>query len=159
MEGRQSGRACARPAALPGRPGMARPQCQCRRQAERTAMRWGGLIVLALLVSGRVAFGQSSDPSGTGLQACLQAARVADDDCAKLTDNPTGRIECFQKARAAELDCLDHALSDAATGTTGKGTPSASAGPQPSAEPAPAPSADVVSSTEALKALVPASPP
>ena len=158
MEGRRSSRPCAGSGPLSGRAGMARPQRQRGRQGERAAMRRARLILVALVVSGRAVCAQSVDPEGKGLGVCLQAARGADDGCAKLTDDSAGRLACFQKARAAELECLEHALSGAPAGGPGQDTPAASAGPQP--EPPPVAAAtDAPAKSEIPKAEAAVSPP
>ena len=70
---------------------------------------------------------------------CLQAARAADDECAKLSADPAARIACFQKARGAELECLDRAMSDAPAAGPGQETPPAAAlAAPPALSPAPA---------------------
>jgi hypothetical protein len=90
-------------------------------------MRRARLIMVALVVSGRTVCAQAGDPESKGLGVCLQAARGADDGCAKLTDDPAGQIACFQNARAAELECLEHTLAGAPAGGPGQGAPAASA--------------------------------
>jgi hypothetical protein len=121
-------------------------------------VRWTSPIVVALLVAGRTGWAQSPDLSGMGLQACLQAARLADDTCAKLVDDPVARIACFQNARGSELECLEHALSDAPAEATGQATPSASAVPEQPGQPSPTPSPDVAAKAETPKAQAPAGP-
>jgi hypothetical protein len=122
-------------------------------------MRRARLIVVALLGAGRAVCAQPVDPDGGGLSVCLQAARVADDGCARLTDDPTGRIACFQKARSAELQCLEHSLSDPPPGGAGQGTPAASASTPPPAQPSGAASPDITSVAEQPKLDPPVNPP
>jgi hypothetical protein len=116
------------------------------------------LIMVALVMSGRAVSAQSVDQDSEGLGVCLQAARLADEGCTKLTDDPVGRIECFQKARGAELECLEHALSDAPAGSPGPETPAASASPQPQ-QPSVATAPDAPAKIETPKAEVLVSPP
>jgi hypothetical protein len=122
-------------------------------------MRRARLIVVALLVAGRAVCAQPVDPDGGGLSACLQAARAADDGCARLTDDPTERIACFQKARTAEFECLEHSLSDSPPGSAGQGTPAASASTPAPAQPSGAASPDITSVAEQPKLDPPASLP
>jgi hypothetical protein len=130
-------------------------------------MRRARLIMVALLVSGRAVCAQPVDPGGRGLGVCLQAARAADEECARLGGNPAARIECFHKARGAELECLDRVMSVAPAAAPGRETPAAAALPAPSATASPEvapiaepPKAEVaVSPPEPPKAEVAASPP
>ena len=132
-------------------------------------MRRVRLIMVALLVSGRAVSAQPVDPAGRGLGVCLQAARAADEECAKLSDDPAARIECFHKARGAELECLDRAMSDAPAAGPGQETPPAAALAAPPAQPpalAPPPaqppvvaSPDVAPTAEPPKAEAATSPP
>jgi hypothetical protein len=116
------------------------------------------LIMVALIVSTRAVSAQPADFGGKGLQVCLQAARTADDGCAKLADDPAGRIACFQKARAEELECLEHAMSDAPAAGPGQEAPAASASTLPPAQPAVTVSPDVTTTVDSPKAEVVASP-
>jgi hypothetical protein len=132
-------------------------------------MRRARLIMVALLVSGRAVCAQPLDPAGKGLGVCLQAARTADDECAKLSEDPAARIACFHKARGAELECLDRAMSGAAAAGPGQETPPAAALaappaqlPAPAEPPAPPPVAaapDVAPVAEPPKAEAATSPP
>lgn len=121
-------------------------------------MRRARLIMVALALSGRAVCAQAVDPEGKGLGVCLQAARGADDGCAKLTDDSAGRLACFQKARAAELECLEHALAGAPAGSPGQDTPAASAGAQPE-PPSVAAAPDAPAKSEIPKAEAAAGPP
>jgi len=122
-------------------------------------MRRARLIVVALLVSGRAVCAQPADPADRGLGVCLQAARAADDECAKLSDDPAARIECFHKARGAELECLDHVMSDAPAAGSGQETPAAAALAAPPAQPPAAAPPDVAPIAEPPKAEAVVSPP
>lgn len=122
-------------------------------------MRRARLIMVALLVSGRAVCAQPVDPAGRGLGVCLQAARAADDECAKLSDDPAARIECFHKARGAELECLDRAMSDAPAAGPGQETPAAAALAAPPVQPPAATSPDVAPVAELPKAEAAVSPP
>jgi hypothetical protein len=122
-------------------------------------MRRARLIMVALLVSGRAVCAQPVDPAGRGLGVCLQAARAADDECAKLTDDPAARIECFHKARGAELECLDRAMSDTPPAGPGQETPAAAALAAPPTQPPAATSPDVAPIAEPPKAEAAVSPP
>ncbi len=80
------------------------------------------LTVIALLAAGDAGPARSADDNGnrldSGLELCIQSARLTDATCAKLTDDPAQRLDCFQKARTAQLDCLEHALAEAPSGAT-----------------------------------------
>jgi len=80
------------------------------------------LTVIALLTAGGAGVARSADDNGnrldSGLELCIQSARLTDATCAKLTDDPAQRLDCFQKARTAQLDCLEHALAEAPSGAT-----------------------------------------
>jgi len=122
-------------------------------------MRRARLIMVALLVSGRAVCAQAVDPAGRGLGVCLQAARAADDECAKLSGDPAARIECFHKARGAELECLDRAMSDGPPAGPGQETPAAAAPVAPPAQPSAAASPEVAPIAEPPKAEAAVSPP
>jgi hypothetical protein len=125
-------------------------------------MRRARLIAVALIASARAVCAQPVGWDGGELSLCLQAARVADDDCAKLTDDPAGRIACFQKARGAELECLEHALSNASAAAPEQETPAASASSlpeQPTVAAAPDPSGNTTESPKGEAAMSPPEPP
>jgi hypothetical protein len=121
-------------------------------------MRRARLIMVVLVVSGRTVCAQAVDLESKGLGVCLQAARGADDGCAKLTDDPAGQIACFQKARAAELECLEHTLSGTPAGGPGQDTPAVSAGAPPE-PPSVAAATDAPAKSEIPKAEAAVSPP
>jgi hypothetical protein len=81
------------------------------------------LTTFALCLAGVTAHAQSTSDSVSGLESCIQAARVADAICAK--DDPAQHGDCFAKARSAQLECLDRVVS---------GAPAQSAPPAGSAE-------------------------
>jgi hypothetical protein len=124
-------------------------------------MRRARLIMVALIVSTGAVCAQTVDLGGKRLQVCLQAARAADDGCAKLTDDPAARIGCFQKARAEELACLEHAMSDAPATGAEQEAPAASASTPPPVQPAVTASPDVtiVDPPKAEAAVDPPEPP
>jgi hypothetical protein len=86
-------------------------------------------IIIALVMAGSVGDAHAADGSNE-LEACIQTARDADANCAKLTDDPTQRLGCFQKARDAQLDCLEHALADTPDGATPSNTQAATSPPE-----------------------------
>jgi hypothetical protein len=81
------------------------------------------LTTFALCLAGVTAHAQSTNDNMSGLESCIQAARVADAVCAK--DDSAQHGDCFAKARSAQLECLDRVLS---------GAPAQSAPPASSAE-------------------------
>ena len=91
------------------------------------------LTMIALLTAASVGGVRAADGGGKGLELCIETARGADTACAKLTDDPTQRLQCFNKARDAQLDCLEHALAETPTGTTASEDRSATPQPQPPA--------------------------
>jgi Type VI secretion system VasI, EvfG, VC_A0118 len=91
------------------------------------------LTVIALLAAAGVGSARAADGGGKGLELCIETARGADAACAKLTDDPTQRLQCFNKARDAQLDCLEHALAEPPTGTTTSQERSGTSQPEPSA--------------------------
>lgn len=100
-------------------------------------MKRARLIMVALLVSGRAVCAQPVDSAGMGIGVCLQAARTADAECARLSDAPAARIECFHKARGAELECLDRVMSGAPAAAPGQETPPAAVLAAPPAQETP----------------------
>jgi hypothetical protein len=87
-------------------------------------------------------------------------ARLDDAICAKLTNDPTQRLECFHKARGAELECLEHVLSDAPA--AGAASQPATSQPAPAAQPdqpAAAASSDLPSKAEAARGDAPVAAP
>jgi hypothetical protein len=91
------------------------------------------LIVIALLVAGTAGSARAAEAFGIELELCIQAARDADENCAKLTDDPNQRLQCFQKARGSQLDCLEHALADAPAGNITSEDHTGTALPEPPA--------------------------
>jgi hypothetical protein len=90
------------------------------------------LTVIALLAAAGAGGAQAADGGGR-LELCIETARGADADCAKLSDDPTQRLQCFSKARDAQLDCLERALAEAPSGTAMPERRSTSKRPQPPA--------------------------
>jgi hypothetical protein len=91
------------------------------------------LTVIALLSAASVGSARAADGGGKALELCIETARGADTACAKLTDDPTQRLQCFNKARDAQLDCLEHALAEMPTGTAAFEDRSGTPQPQPPA--------------------------
>jgi hypothetical protein len=95
------------------------------------------LATVALCLAGATAHAQSANDSGSRLESCIQAARLADAVCSKIPNDPMPRADCFAKARASQLECLDRVLSDAPAETAPPGALSETTRPEPPAEPAP----------------------
>jgi len=91
------------------------------------------LIISALLTAASVGSARAAGGDGKGLELCIETARSADTACAKLTNDPTQRLECFSKARDAQLECLEHALAATRTGTTASEDRSGTSQPEPPA--------------------------
>ena len=87
--------------------------------------------VVALCLAGGVAYAQPAGDSTGGLEACIQAARLAETTCSKLQNDPIQRADCFVKARAAQLECLDRELSGAPGQTTPPRLPTEMVRPEP----------------------------
>jgi len=120
-------------------------------------VRSGRLAAVALLGTLHGAAAQPTESGGTGLEACFRMARLDDAICAKLTNDPTQRLECFQKARSAELECLEHVLSEAPA--AGAVSQPATSQPAPATPPEPAASSDAPSKVEASRVDAPAAVP
>ncbi|MBV9562249.1 MAG: hypothetical protein JOY90_17660 [Bradyrhizobium sp.] len=73
------------------------------------------LAALVLLVAGGAGHAQSAGEAVKGLDACVEAARLAEESCSKTTD-PTQRLICVKKASSEQLDCLERALTAAPAG-------------------------------------------
>jgi len=81
-------------------------------------MRSAKLVFIATVTALSVGGARAGDSASAELELCIQTARDADANCAKLEDDPTRRLECFRKARGEQLDCLEHALADVSPPTT-----------------------------------------
>jgi hypothetical protein len=66
------------------------------------------LLALTLLSIAGSARAQAANDSIKGLEACFEAARLADAVCGSPANNSVQRLDCFQKARTAQLECLQH---------------------------------------------------
>src|SRR5689334_5290283 len=112
MEGRQSVGNRSRPGTFPGSSGLARSIDY--NETKRTSVMWTRLAIAALCLAGLTAQAQPADDNNMSrLESCIQAARLADAICSKITNDPTQRGDCFAKGRAAQLECLDRVLSEA----------------------------------------------
>ena len=98
---------------------------------------WIRLATVALYLAGATAHAQSANDSGSRLESCIQAARLADAVCAKIPNDPMPRADCFAKARAVQLECLDRVLSEAPAEAAPPGTLSETTRPEPPAGTAP----------------------
>ncbi len=66
------------------------------------------VLSLTLLSIAGSAWAQAANDSIKGLEACFEAARLADAVCGSPANNSVQRLDCFQKARTAQLECLQH---------------------------------------------------
>jgi hypothetical protein len=98
---------------------------------------WIRLASFALCLAGFTAPAQSANESASGLEACFQAARLADAICSKLPNDPARRVDCFTKARAAQLECLERVLSEAPVRSAPPGSSPQMARPAPPVDTAP----------------------
>jgi hypothetical protein len=98
---------------------------------------WIRLTSFALCLAGFTAPAQSANESGFGLEACFQAARLADATCSNLPNDPARRVDCFTKARTAQLECLERVLSEARARSAAPGRASETARPAPQVDTAP----------------------
>jgi hypothetical protein len=69
------------------------------------------IFTAALLSIAGGACAQGANEGIKGLEACFQAARLADTICASPANDSVQRLDCFQKARTAQLECLQHVPS------------------------------------------------
>jgi hypothetical protein len=90
------------------------------------------LTTFALCLAGVTAHAQSTNDNMSGLESCIQAARVADAVCAK--DDPAQHGDCFAKARSAQLECLDRVVSGAPAQSAPPASSAETARPEPSVE-------------------------
>jgi hypothetical protein len=65
------------------------------------------LAAVALSIAGHVC-AQDANEGIKGLEACFQAARLADAICSSPANDSVQRLDCFKKTRAAQLECLQH---------------------------------------------------
>jgi hypothetical protein len=98
---------------------------------------WIRLASFALCLAGFTAPAQSANESASGLEACFQAARLADAICSKLPNDPARRVDCFKKAQTTQLECLERVLSEAHSRSTAPGRSSETAQPAPQVDTAP----------------------
>jgi hypothetical protein len=110
-------------------------------------MMWTRLLAAAMFLAGGTVCSRSADESATGLERCLQAARLADTVCIKQSD-PAERLICLDKSRADQLACLDHAFPQAAPAQSGESASAPAAAAAENAAPAGPPSEDVAKQTE-----------
>jgi len=95
------------------------------------------LATVALCLAGVTSHAKAANDSMTGLESCIQTARLADTICSRIADDPAPRAACFAKARAAQLECLDRVLSEAPAATAPPGSMSATTRPASPIESAP----------------------
>ncbi len=98
---------------------------------------WIRLATVALCLVSVASHAQAANDSVSGLNSCIQAARLADAICSKLPKDPVQRADCFAKARAAQLECLDRVLSEAPADTAPPASLSETTRPEPPVETAP----------------------
>jgi len=107
------------------------------------------LATFALCLAAVTAHAQPTNDNMSGLESCIQAARLADAVCAK--DDPAQHGDCFAKARSAQLECLDRVLSGSPAGTAPPASSAATVRPEPpveAASPQAAPEPPAPASTE-----------
>ena len=92
---------------------------------------WTRPAAVALYLAAGAAHAQPANDGMSGLESCIQAARVAEATCSGLPNDPIQRADCFVKARAAQLVCIDRVLSDAPSPTAAPRSPSEMARPEP----------------------------
>src|ERR1700676_2670062 len=96
------------------------------------------LTAIVLSIVGDAACAQSANEAIKGLEACFEAASVANSICS-TTNDPVQGVDCFQKARAAQLECFQHvpsrrptasAAPEISTGTVSPATPPGTVRPE-----------------------------
>jgi hypothetical protein len=90
---------------------------------------WTQLATVALCIAGVTAHAQPANENMSGLESCIEAARLADAVCSK--NDPAQHGDCFAKARAAQLECLDRVLSGAPAQSAPSANASETARPEP----------------------------
>jgi hypothetical protein len=98
---------------------------------------WIRLASFALFLAGFTAPAQSANESASGLEACFQAARLADAICSKLPNDPARRVDCFKEAQTTQLECLERVLSEAHAQSAAPRSSSETARPTPQVDTAP----------------------
>jgi len=98
---------------------------------------WIRLASFALCLAGFIAPAQCANESASGLEACFQAARLADATCSNLPNDPTQRVDCFKKAQTTQLECLERVLSEASARSAAPKRSSETARPAPQVDTTP----------------------